>query len=122
MSKTQSVCPRYGNETASCSFCLCPDEPPSDWEVSNSKFVSSIPKEELLKDIENSRFVPNRLEKYTILKDNKFFASFTEGDESRFGEPMSYEVFRREYSLCVNYWEMSHSVSPIRFSYLIVYI
>lgn len=72
--------------------------------------------------MDGSRFIPNRLEKYTILKDKKRFAEFTEGEESRFGNPISYEEFLKEYNLCVSHWEKNCQVSPKRFSYIIEYM
>ena len=122
MEKFIWTCSRCGCTSTSALICLCPDLPPSDWEVSSSKFVSSKPKEEMLKDIRDSSTDYDRLERYTILKDKKYFASFTEREESRFGNPMSYEEFLKEYNLCISYWEKNRSVSPKRFSYIIEYI
>lgn len=60
------------------------------------------------------------MEYYSILKDGKRFAGFSEGDPSRFGEPMSYLVFKREFEACVSFWERK-GVARKRFSYLIVF-
>lgn len=57
-------------------------------------------------------------ERYIILKDNHFFAGFNEGEPSRFGQPMSYEVFRKEFDGCVSAWE-KRGVKPERFTYQI---
>jgi hypothetical protein len=57
-------------------------------------------------------------ERYIILKDNRFFAGFNEGEPSRNGEPMSYEVFKKEFNACVLFWE-NRNVEPVRFTYQI---
>lgn len=59
-----------------------------------------------------------KFERYIILKDKMFFAGFSEGEESRFGEPMSYPVFIREFNACTTHWE-KRGVSPFRFSYVV---
>ncbi len=62
-----------------------------------------------------------KFERYIILKDNHFFAGFSEGEESRFGELMSYQVFLREFNACVACWERK-GIKPERFTYHIVLV
>ena len=59
-----------------------------------------------------------KFERYIILKDKVFFAGFNEGEESRFGQPMSYPVFISEFNACIAFWE-ERDISPFRFSYVI---
>lgn len=60
------------------------------------------------------------VEYYVITKDGKRFAGFTEGDPSRFDEPMSYAVFKKEFEACVEFWERK-GIARDRFGYLIVF-
>lgn len=57
-------------------------------------------------------------ERYIIVKDNHFFAGFNEGEPSRFGRPMSYEVFKKEFDACISFWQ-KRNVEPKRFTYQI---
>jgi hypothetical protein len=44
------------------------------------------------------------MEIYEIWKNGRFFASFTQGDPSRFGKSFNREIAHREFDSCVSYW------------------
>jgi hypothetical protein len=57
-------------------------------------------------------------ETYIILRDRMHFAAFHEGDESRYGTPMSYPVFIEEFRAYVAHCE-ELGYSKFRFSYVV---
>ena len=44
------------------------------------------------------------MEKYEIWKNKRLFASFEQGDLSRFGTPFNQEIAVQEFNSCVSYW------------------
>ena len=44
--------------------------------------------------------------RYEIHRDGHFFAGFTEGNASRFGEPFNDAVALREFDSCVEAWKV----------------
>lgn len=61
------------------------------------------------------------MKEYQILKDNRIFAVFHEGDNSRFGLPFNDEIFEKEFKGCQWHW-VDSGIDPSRFSKKIIKI
>ncbi len=58
----------------------------------------------------------DEIEYYEILQNGHHFAGFYQGDPDRYDQPMTYDLFKKEYTRCVEYWK---SREDYKFSYTI---